>query len=367
MNSCLLQATVGWMRMTLDDLGLISKIDKSGMIDTIAQFPEQIKETMDLVNSASLDSIFKIDNIIISGMGGSAISGDIVQSFLRDRYEMPIYVTREYNLPKWANKNTLVFSQSYSGNTEETLSTFKHAYQKKCKIIAISSGGKLQECCEKREVPHIKIPSGFAPRAATAYLLFSPLLALEKIGIMHNILGPEIEETIVELKDFRDHNKKEVSEKDNFSKQLATKLFNTIPQVYGWEIYTPIAKRWCTQFNENSKIIARYDVVSECNHNDIVGWSQDHEKSKQFTCVLFRDEKIESIYMTKRLDFMKALFEGVSADVIEIPVTGKKTLAKMMYAMYLGDFVSCYLAILRKIDPTPVDIIVELKQVLAEI
>ena len=353
--------------MTLDDLELISKIDKSGMLDTIAQFPEQIEETVDIINSTSLDSIFKIDNIVISGMGGSAISGDIVQSFLRDRYEIPIHVTREYNLPKWANKNTLVFSQSYSGNTEETLSTFKHAHQKKCKIIAISSGGKLQEYCEKREVPHIKIPSGFAPREATAYLLFLPLLTLEKIGIMHNILDPEIKEAIVELKKFRDHNKKEVNEKNNLSKQIATKLFNTIPQIYGWEIYVPIAKRWCTQFNENSKIIARYDTVSECNHNDIVGWSQDPEKSKQFTCVLFRDEKIESIHMKKRLDFMKSLFEGVSKDVIEVPIIGKKTLSKMMYAMYLGDFVSCYLAILRKIDPSPVDIIVELKRALAEI
>ena len=367
MNLYLLQGIIGWMRMALDDLELISKIDKSGMIDTITQFPEQIKEVIDIINSSSLDSVFKIDNIIISGMGGSAISGDIVQSFLRDRYEIPIYVTREYNLPKWANKNTLVFSQSYSGNTEETLSTFKHAYQKKCKIIAISSGGKLQEYCEKREVPHIKIPSGFQPRAATAYLLFSPLLTLEKIGIMHNIIGQEIEEAIVKLKEFRAHNKKEVPEKDNLSKQLATKLFNTIPQIYGWEIYAPIAKRWCTQFNENSKIIARYDVVSECNHNDIVGWSQDPEKSKQFTCVLFRDEKIESIHMAKRLDFMKSFFEGVSSSVLEIPIIGKKTLSKMMYAMYLGDFVSCYLAILRKIDPTPVDAIVELKKTLSEI
>lgn len=353
--------------MTLDDLELISKIDKSGMIDTIAQFPEQIEETIDIIKSTSLDSIFKIDNVIISGMGGSAISGDVVQSFLRDRYEIPIHVTREYNLPKWANKNTLVFSQSHSGNTEETLSTFKHAHQKKCKIIAISSGGKLQEYCEKRGVLHIKIPSGFVPRAATAYLLFSPLLALEKIGIMHNTLGPELEEAILALKEFRDHNKKEVKGKNNLSKQIAKKLFNTIPQIYGWEIYAPIAKRWCTQFNENSKIIARYDTVSECNHNDIVGWSQDAEKSKHFTCVLFRDEKSESIHMKKRLDFMKTLFEGVAANVIEVPIIGKKTLAKMMYAMYLGDFVSCYLAILRKIDPTPVDIIVELKQVLAEI
>ena len=351
----------------LDDLEIISKIDKSGMVDTLAKFPEQIKETMDIVNSTELNSFFKVDNIIVSGMGGSAISGDILQSLFRDRLDIPIFVNRAYNLPKWANKNTLVISQSYSGNTEETLSTFKHANQKKCKIIGISSGGKLQEYCEKRDVSHIKIPSGFAPRAATAYMLFSAILSIKKTGLLANSIESEIEETLELTDELRNSNNKTVPEKDNFSKQIANKIVSTVPQVYGWEIYNPIAKRWCTQFNENSKIIARYDSVPECNHNDIVGWSQDREISKKFTCLLFRDEKIESIYMSKRLDFMKTLFEDVAANVVEIQIKGKKTLAKMMYAMYLGDFVSCYLAILKGIDPTPVDVITELKRTLAEI
>jgi glucose/mannose-6-phosphate isomerase len=247
------------------------------------------------------------------------------------------------------------------------LSTFKHANQKKCKIIGISSGGTLQEYCEKRDVSHIKIPSGFAPRAATAYMLFSAILSIKKTGLLDNSIESEIEETLELTDELRDSNNKTVPEKDNFSKQIANKIVSTVPQVYGWEIYNPIAKRWCTQFNENSKIIARYDSVPECNHNDIVGWSQNREISKKFTCLLFRDEKIESIYMSKRLDFMKTLFEDVAANVVEIQIKGKKTLAKMMYAMYLGDFVSCYLAILRGIDPTPVEVITELKRTLAEI
>jgi len=351
----------------LDDLELISKIDKSGMLDTIAQFPEQIKETIDIINSAELKDFFKIDNIVISGMGGSAVSGDIVKTLFRDRIDIPIFVNREYDLPKWANKNTLVISQSYSGDTEEALSTFKHANQKKCKSIGISSGGKLQNYCEKRNIVHIKIPSGFQPRAATAYLLFSLILALKKIVLSKIDIEPEIEETIALTDDFRNNNNKTVGEKNNLSKQIANAIFNTMPQVYGWGIYTPIARRWCTQFNENSKIIARYDIVPECNHNDIVGWSSNSEVSKKFTCILFRDKKNESIYMSKRLDFMRDLFEDVAANVIEVQVKGKRRLAKMMYAMYLGDFVSCYLAVLRKIDPTPIDVIVELKRILAEI
>ena len=351
----------------LDDLETITNIDKSNMLDTVASFPEQIKETIEIINSSALPGFFKIDNIVISGMGGSAISGEIIKTLLRDKISIPIYVNKEYNLPKWTNKNTLVLSQSYSGNTEETLSTFKHASQKKCKIIGISSGGKLKEFCEKRNVPFIKIPDGYQPRAATAYLLFSSLLALKKVGLLRDSFDSEIEEVINLTTDFRNHNNKKIKEKDNLSKQIAKKIFNTIPQIYGWDIYIPIANRWCTQFNENSKIIARYDIVPECNHNDIVGWSQDPEMSKKFTCILFRDDKNESIYISKRLDFMKQLFEDVAANIIEIPVKGKKRLTKMIYAMYLGDFVSCYLAILRKVDPTPVHVITELKKSLAEI
>jgi len=351
----------------LDDLGYISKMDKSNMLDAISQFPEQIKETIELVSHTNIPNILKINNIIISGMGASAISGDVVKHLFRDKLDIPIFVNREYDIPKWANKDTLVISQSYSGNTEETLSAFKQAHQKRCKIICITSGGKLQEYCEKREIPLIKIPSGFQPRAATAYILFSSLLAFKKIGLLDENIDSEIEETIQTTDELRRSINKSVPEKDNVSKQIAKNIFNTIPQVYGWGVYTPIAARWCTQFNENSKIIARYDVVSECNHNDIVGWSMNPEVSKKFSCILFRDEENESVYMSKRLDFMKHLLEGSASKVIEIKTQGKKRLAKMMYAMYLGDFVSCYLAILRNIDPTPVDAIIELKKALAEI
>jgi len=213
----------------------------------------------------------------------------------------------------------------------------------------------------------MKIPSGLPPRAATAYMLFSSILVLKKISQLKDTIDLEIEETISMAYDFIKTNNKTVPEKENVSKQIANTIFKTIPQVYGWGIYTPIAKRWCTQFNENSKIIARYDIAPECNHNDLVGWSMNPESSKKFTCILFRDEENETIYIAKRLNFMKDLFKDTAANVIEIQVKGKKKLAKMMYAMCLGDFVSCYLAVLRNIDPTPVDVIVELKKALAEI
>jgi len=353
--------------MTLDDIKTINEIDKSNMLDILATFPEQIKKSKEIVETADIPHLYKVDNIIISGMGASSISGDIIQALFRDRIDIPIHINRQYDLPKWANKNTLVISQSYSGNTEETLSTFKHAYQKHCQIIGISSGGKLQEYCLKREIPHVKIPEGIQPRAATGYSLFTTIYTLKKTGILTQDLTTEINETITITEELKNQNKKEVPEENNPSKQIAKQILNKIPQVYGWTIYTPIAKRWCTQFNENSKLICRYDEVSECNHNDIVGWSMNPEVSKKFICILFRDNDNESIYMKTRLNFMKKLFSDVAGDVLEIQIKGKKRLAKMMYAMYLGDFTSCYLAILRKIDPTPVEAISELKNELAKL
>ncbi|GAG89569.1 unnamed protein product, partial [marine sediment metagenome] len=135
-------------------------------------------------------------NMLNGPCGGSAISGDIIQTLFINRLNIPIYVNRSYNLPKWANKNTLVITQSYSGNTEETLSAFKQAYQKKCKTISISSGGKLKEYCQNRGITHVKIPSGYVPRGAIAYFIFISLKILEKIGLTTNILKIDIEELI---------------------------------------------------------------------------------------------------------------------------------------------------------------------------
>lgn len=351
----------------LDDLESINKIDKSGMLNDVAGFSEQILESKEIVNQSNLPNMYKIDNVIICGMGGSAISGDIVQSLFRERSDIPIYVSRQYDLPKWAHKNTLVIAQSYSGNTEETLSTFKHAHQKHCKIVGISSGGKLKEFCENRQIPHIKIPENIQPRAATGYILFSAIYALNKMGILTHDMDSEIKETIDITRHFSDQNKKEIPTSENPTKQIAKKIIGLIPQVYGWNHYSPIAKRWCTQFSENSKIICRFDEVSECNHNDIVGWSMDPDISKKFTCILLRDYDDESVYMTTRLNFMKKLYNDVAGQVLEIPVQGKKRLAKMMYLMYFGDFVSCYLALLRNVDPSPVEAIAELKNELAKI
>lgn len=352
--------------MMVDNLEKIESIDKANMIDGLARFPEQIKESLAIAEATERLNYIKIDNVVIVGMGASAISGDIMKSLFWDKLDVPLMVNREPDLPKWVNKDTLAIFISYSGNTDETLSAFKIASQKKCKMICISTGGKLQDFAEKREVPFVKIPAGLQPRAATAYLLFPSILIMKKTGLLKTTIETDIEETIAVTQEFFKATNKTVPEESNVAKQLARKLFTTIPQTYGWGVYAPIATRWRHQFNENSKVIARTDIVSECNHNDIVGWSANPEVSKLFSCILFRDKDEETIDMTTRLNFMRDLFRNTAANIIEVPPKGKSQLAKMMYLMCLGDLTSCYLAVLRGIDPSPVDIITELKKRLAE-
>jgi len=351
----------------LDNIEKIQEIDKSNMLDTLVQFPNQIREAVEIAKASKMETFFKIDNVIITGMGASGISGDIASSLYRDKIDVPIYVNKEYDLPKWARKDTLTIFFSYSGNTEETISAFKIASQKKCRIITISSGGKLQELSEKREVAHIHVPEGYQPRAAIAYSLFSLIVILNRVGLLRTDIETEINDTIYVINELVHGINIKVAEEHNISKQIARKIFNTIPQIYGWGIYAPIAIRWRQQFNENSKIISRADAVPESNHNDIVGWSLNPEVSKNFSCILFRDRDMESLAMSTRLNFLMNLYESSAANIIEIYPKGKKRLSKIIYTMSLGDFISCYLAILRGIDPTPVDIITELKQSLEKI
>ena len=339
-------------------------IDTHNMLSMLYHLPTQIEETEKIVEEASLPKVFRVDHILVCGMGGSAISGNILQSYLRRKLSIPIEVNRSYDLPKWVNRHTLVFSQSYSGDTEETLLAFKQAYEKHCQIIAVSSDGRLEEYCKHRGIPHIKIPSGYPPRAAIGYLLFSMIFALKKIGILqHNI---EKEETISILKEAREEFNEKISIDNNIAKQLAIKIHGSIPQIYSLDIYKPIAKRWMNQFAENSKLISRYNVLPEATHNDIVAWSFDETLSKNFSCIFLRDSNEENSSMRSRVDFMKRILTPMGLNVEDVFPRGKKLLAKMMYLLYLGDYISCYLAFLRNVDPTPIDAITELKEILSK-
>jgi len=353
--------------MKLDDMKFISSLDKSNMFAQIASFPTQITDAMQLINDTSLLKIYNIHQIIITGMGGSAISGDILEKYLLHKLNIPIHVNRTYDLPKWATKKTLVIAQSYSGNTGETLAALKNANEKKCSIIGISSGGLLKEYCQKHSLPYIQIPEGYQPRSALGFLFFSSILALHKTGLLSTVIQPEIDESISVTKELIEQVNPNIAFDNNAAKQIANQIDHTMPIIYAWNYYAPIAKRWATQFNENSKVISKYGCIPEKIHNEIVGWAEHTEYAKYFSGILLRDKKIETLQIKTTFDFVYKLFDQTLGKVVEINVMGKSPLAKLMYLLVLGDYISCYYALLRNKDPTPISIINQCKDELSKL
>jgi len=343
----------------LDNLDRITKVDRGGMLSFCVEAPRHYEEAAKLAEAVSI-SYRKLQTIIVAGMGGSAIGGELLKDWARDRITVPIEVNREYSLPAYANKKALVLVVSYSGETEESLSVFLDAVRRKCMTICISTGGKLLEFAEKLNVPNVTIPSGMPPRAALPYLFLPLPIILEKIGLVSNI-DAEVSEAINILKHVSSENSPETSISDNFSKKLASNIRGTVPVVYGFGIYRAVAQRFKQQFNENSKVPSKWEFFPELNHNEVVGWEAEKELAKHFSVILIRDRD-EPDEIRQRIEATKELVGEKSVKVFEVWGMGKSSLAKMLSTICVGDFTSVYLAVLRGIDPTPVKTIILFKE-----
>ena len=314
------------------------------MNEIIKKYPEMCLEALEIAKSLTLPD-YQFDKIIVSGMGGSAISGDLLKDLLRNEIKIPIDVCREYHAPKYVDENTLVFCISYSGDTEETLSQFVDCVEKKCKIIGITSNGKLKEWCEKLNLPCVIVPKGYQPRSALPYLFVSILMCLQKLGLTNK--EKEIKETIEILRNIK-------------TGKVAQYLKNSIPIIYGSDEFASVAKRMKTQFNENSKNPAKYDVFPELNHNEIVGYEMD-KLNKNSVIILLRD-KNEPVESKARIEITKKLLKNKVRKIIELWSEGRSKLARMMSLIFIGDYLSCELAVLNKVDPIETKSIVLLKE-----
>jgi glucose/mannose-6-phosphate isomerase len=317
------------------------------------------KKALELTECVSLGS-FKPKTLIIAGVGGSAIGGELFKDWAFDKSDMPIEVCRSYKLPNYANNKTLVFVVSYSGETEETLSLFLEAIKKKCMIFCISSGGKLLDFAVKLNLPYLLVPKKIPPRAALPYLFLPIPVILEKIGVISGVY-PEIFEGIETLKRVSEENSPDKPISTNFSKKLAYEINGSIPVIYGFGIYRAVAQRLKQQFNENSKVQAKWEFFPELNHNEIVGWEEASDLSNRFSLICIRDRE-ESADIMQRIETTKELLSEKVGNIFEIWSIGKSKLARILTAISIGDFTSVYLAILRDIDPTPVKTINLFKQ-----
>lgn len=348
----------------LDNPKRVKEVDRSGMLDDLVKTPDYCRDAIERARQVNVPEGVNPKNIVIVGMGGSAIGGEILQSWLRDKLPLPIEVCRDYILPAYVNKNTLVFANSYSGNTEETLTAFLTAIQRKCTVLAVTSGGQLEAFCKKLRVPHVTIPAGLQPRVAIPYIFFPLPILMEKLGILSNI-EDELEEAIRILEKVAKANALEVPTMKNKAKQLATEILGTIPVTYGFRQYSSIAHRLKTQFNENSKIPSKFDNFPELNHNETVGYEAPETLTKTQSIILIRDPQ-EPPEIRNRIETTTNLAFNRANKVLEIIAEGKGKLAKMFSVMCTGDFASVYLAILQNKNPTPVKIIERVKGELAK-
>ena len=352
------------MVTVLDKPEKIRKVDRSDMLGDLAKTADYCRDAIKRAEQVNVPEGVSPKHVVVAGMGGSAIGGEILHDWLRDTLPIPIEVCRDYTLPAYVNKDTLVFVNSYSGNTEETLTAFLTAIQRKCTVTAVTSGGQLESFCKKLRVPCTIIPSGLQPRVAIPYTFFPLPVLMQKMGVISGI-DDELEEAIQVLEEATKANAPDVPTKSNRAKQLTAELVDTIPVVYGFGQYSSVAQRLKAQFNENSKVPSKYEVFPELNHNETVGYEAPESLTKNLTVVLIRDPQ-EPPEIRNRIEATKNLVFGRADKVLEIVTEGKGKLAKMFSVLCAGDFVSVYLAIMQNRDPTPVNIIDRVKSELAK-
>ena len=235
----------------LDDQKVIKKIDPRNMYQLIYDFPSQLKHGLKIAQELSLPSLRKdeIKNIILTGMGGSAIGGDLIRSYLAFEFELPFFICRNYTLPHFVDQNSLVFVSSYSGNTEETLSAYRQAKKIGAKIISITSDGEILKLSKRDGFPFLKIPPGYPPRAALGYSFVPILVFLERLGFVSGKIK-SLEKTINFLSLGRENFSTEKSSKENRAKNMANQLVGKVPIIYsGADHFDTVAYRWKCQFN----------------------------------------------------------------------------------------------------------------------
>ncbi len=351
--------------MDLDDLQRISGLDTDDMFGMVFTWPKLIEkimnQTIDIPLEISVGSYHisyknEISNILICGMGGSAVSGDYISTYYANSLTQPIIVRRNYTIPNFASINTLVIAISYSGNTEETISGLNAAIKNRCPIICIGSGGKLEEFSIANRIPFFRIPAGNQPRASFPLLLFPILKILDAMNVV-KLDSNVIQEIIRSLKKQRELIRPQTLTSENQAKQLAIKLHNYVPVI--WSPYFCVANRLKCQINENSKQLAIAEELPELNHNHIVGF-QSLRKDNPFIVVILRFPS-EHPNVSLRFDISTEIIKQ-KVKILKIQIDSGDLLTQLITATYLGDYISIYLALLNNQNPNTVDSIDFLKE-----
>jgi glucose/mannose-6-phosphate isomerase len=349
----------------LDNASVYRRFDKSGMLDHLHGFPEQCQKAWEKVLKFELPGGYaKISNVVIAGMGGSAIGGDIVRRLALAESKVPVWVHRDYGLPAFVDANTLVIASSYSGNTEETLSAFTESLKTSAKKLVITSDGKLKHLAENKGIPAFVVDYQAPPRAAFPHSLIPLVGIFQKLGLLGDKTADLQEAVDIMQKLSRDliETKPLAS---NPAKQLAAKLWGRVAVIYGAEILSEVARRWKGEFNENSKTWAFFESLPELNHNAVVGYEFPPEVKERIFVIMLRSSSLRPRSLLRYEVTAELLAKaGIAYEFAE--TRGKSHLAQMISLILLCDYASFYLSILNEVDPTSTDAINFVKHYLAQ-
>lgn len=348
------------------------QIDTGGMFDVLYNFPDQIKEAVEIGEQCPIWRQAPVSNrYAVFGLGGSAIGGDLLRSYLAASdwgSHIDMSVHRSYDAPGWLNQDTNAIFSSYSGETEETLSAFEQVRKKTVRMLTITTGGTLGQKSVTYGVPVVNIPPGYQPRCALAYSFFPLLVAMGRYGSFDSrgvrANTRAINETVRELEGLRDLYLSKAAK--NPAVALAKKLKGAMPVIYSAsDRMDAVNLRWRGQIQENAKQVAFGNLLPEMNHNEINGWQHPSGKLKNYQVILLEDSE-DHVRNQIRFKALQGIIKTSVGGITTVQGTGKSLLSRMFTAIYLGDWVSYHLALENKVDPTPVPVIQKLKAKLAK-
>jgi glucose/mannose-6-phosphate isomerase len=353
--------------MNLDDLELLKRVDSAGMLRHIEALPDQLADSWAHGHSLDLpDELGQVRQVVISGMGGSSISGELAARLIDDTSRVPVFVNRNYGLPAFASgSDTLMIALSHSGNTEETLSATRSAIERGTRLLAITTGGSLAPFATEAGGTAWIYEYDAPPRAALGWLYGQVLAALSRLNIAPD-LSKDVEEAVGLLRRTQPRYTPENPTTQNIAKRTAGQLVERFPVIWGAGLLAPVARRWKTQMNENAKSAAFFELLPELNHNAVVGLDFPSDLMHKLGIIQLRSAKYDHIRVAIRHQVTHDLFmqEGVLTE--QVSARGDSRLAHQMSLIQLGDWVSYYLAMANEADPTPIGPIDTLKAKLAE-
>jgi glucose/mannose-6-phosphate isomerase len=349
----------------IESVEAIKRADPGDMLTKIKDLPLQIKDAWKIVQGAAFPPAYgDVRNITILGMGGSAIGGEFAGALLADELKIPLNVHRDYGIPAYIGRDSLVIVSSFSGNTEETLSGFDEAKKRGAKILAITTGGRLADEAKTLRLPLITFGYHAQPRAALGYSLTLVLGALAKLGFVSDTgIKREIDQALADVAKLEE--RVHEGARTNDAKTMAIELVGKIPVIFGAGVMGVMARRVKDQWNENAKNWAHYDVMSELNHNAVVGFPHPPIARDAQVVLLLRSKRDNPRHRV-RFDVTKELLDRAQISHKDLQFDGGSMLSEVLQMTYFTDHVSFYVALLNGADPTPVTSIDYLKDRLAK-